>query len=171
MHGQHTTSSHRRGFTLIEASLATTIIGIGVLAMLQLLAAGTMANSEGTELTTGMNLAKNIRELSLGLAYTDPTQPLHWGPETGEILASYDDINDLAGQSFSPPIDARRQVLSDYANWQQTVTVQSVNPDRLTTPVIPNSPDVPATRVTVTVTHNNHFVCDLSWYTFDASHE
>jgi prepilin-type N-terminal cleavage/methylation domain-containing protein len=167
MYLRRTTLSPRRGFTLIEASLVTAIIGIGVVAMLQLLAAGTMTNSEGTELTTGLNLAKNIRELSLGLRFADSDNPTHWGNESGETLSSYDDIDDLTGKSYSPPIDARRQALSDYTNWQQSITVQSVDPDLLTS----NAPNgsTPAARVTVTIEHNGQYVCDLSWLAFDTS--
>jgi len=53
----------RRGFTLIEAALTTVIIGVGVMSMMQLLAAGTASNLGSAELTTGINLAKNIREI------------------------------------------------------------------------------------------------------------
>ena len=51
-------TSVRKGFTLIEAALVTTIISFGVLAMLQLLAVGTVSNSDGAEMSTAINLAK-----------------------------------------------------------------------------------------------------------------
>src|SRR5690349_6272577 len=47
------------GFTLVEAALTMVIIGTGVVAMLQLLAAGTMSNSSAAELTTAVQLANN----------------------------------------------------------------------------------------------------------------
>ena len=78
----------RRGFTLIEAAITTIIIGVGCVAMLELLGAGTLANNQGAELTTAMNLAGNIRECMTGVAYTDPTSPTHWGSEAGETTAS-----------------------------------------------------------------------------------
>src|SRR5215216_2166023 len=88
----------RRGFTLIEAAITTVIIGVGCVSMLTLLGAGTMANNEGAELTTAMNLAGNVREAMAGVAYTDPTSPTHWGPETGEsTVAAYDDLDDFDG--------------------------------------------------------------------------
>ncbi len=139
----------------------TVVVGFGVVGMLQLLAAGTAANSDGAELSTGLHLARNIRELSLGLAFYDPQTPTNWGAEAGESLATYDDIDDLDGRVFSPPIDARRQTLSNYAGWQQSVVVRSVDPDLLTS-AVPNG-TTPANRVTVTVRRNGQFVCDLSW--------
>ncbi len=156
----------RRGFTLIEAALVTTIISVGVIAMLQLLAAGTVSNQQGTELTTAMNLAKNIREMSLGMSFCDPTTPTNWGAESGESLYSYDDVDDLDGRSFSPPIDVQRQTITEMANWTQAIRVETVDPDFLASPV-PNG-SAPANRVTVTVSHNNRTVCTISWLCFDA---
>src|SRR5689334_18528489 len=64
----------RRGFTLVESAVVTVIVGVGVVAMLELLAAGSVSNAEGAELTTAINLASNIREISLGLPFRDPQQ-------------------------------------------------------------------------------------------------
>jgi hypothetical protein len=157
----------RRGFTLMEAALVTCIIGVGVTSMLQLLAAGSVSNASGAELTTGINLAKNIRELTLGLAFADPTTPTHWGAESGETIATFDDLDDFNGTLFSPPIDARRQTLTDHTGWQQSITVRSVDQNRLTLDVTNGT--TPASRVTVVITHNGVFICELSWIVLDAS--
>jgi type II secretory pathway pseudopilin PulG len=156
----------RRAFTLIEAAMVTSIIGFGVLAMLTLLGAGTSANNDATELTTGMNLARNIRELALGLKFADPTTPTHWGSESGETLATYNDIDDLDGKTFSPPLDARRQTLPEFGTWQQSIVVETVDPDMLTL-AVPKGTQ-PANRVTVTVSHNGRTVYSMSWFVFDA---
>ena len=157
----------RRGFTLIEAALVLAIISFGVLAMLQLLAAGTVSNTQGAEVTTAMNLAKNVREMCIGMSCTDPTTPTTWGADAGETLATYDDLNDLAGRSFSPPIDARRTVLGDLDNWVQTITVENVDEDRLTT-VVPNGSS-PAYRLTCVVSHSGREVYRMSWVAFDTN--
>lgn len=156
----------RRGFTLIEAALVTAIISIGVVAMLELLAVGTISNGNGAEQTTAMNLAKNIRELTFGMAPCDATTPTNWGRETGETTtASLDDIDDLDGMTFSPPIDARRQPLSTYGNWSQTITVRTVDPNRLTL-TVPNG-TAGALRITCTIKHNGKDVGWMSWIAFD----
>jgi len=157
----------RRGFTLIEAALVTAIISIGVVAMLELLAVGTISNGNGAEQTTAMNLAKNIREMTFGMAPCDPTNPTNWGLETGETTAaSYDDIDDLDGITFSPPIDARRQTLSSYSNWSQTITVKTVDPNRLTL-TVPNG-SAGALRITCQIKHNGKDVAWMSWIAFDS---
>jgi len=53
------------------------------------------------------------------------------------------------------------------ATWKQTITVQAVDPFRLTTNIVDSTPS--AVRVTVTVLHNDQKVCDLSWYTLDGT--
>jgi type II secretory pathway pseudopilin PulG len=158
--------ARRRGFTLIEAALVTAIISIGVVAMLELLAVGTISNGNGAEQTTAMNLAKNIREMTFGMAPCDPDNPTNWGCESGETAAAhYDDIDDLDGITFSPPIDARRQNLSSYGNWSQTITVKTVDPDRLTL-TVPNG-TAGALRITCQIKHNGKDVGWMSWIAFD----
>ena len=68
----------------METALTTIIVGVGVLAIVELLANGTNTNIQSADLTTGVNLAKNIRELSLKLAFLDPNTPTNWGLDAGE---------------------------------------------------------------------------------------
>ena len=165
---------HRRGgFTLIESAIVMAIVGIGCVAMLQLLAAGTMANADSTELTTALMLANNVREAtqtSSAFSFTSPSSPTHWGLEAGESAsnpAAWDDLDDFDGQAFNPPIDARRQQLPNYANWTQTVTVESVDPNRVWSMMSHGSlpPDQrPLSRVTVKVSHAGHDVATIQWH-------
>jgi prepilin-type N-terminal cleavage/methylation domain-containing protein len=160
----------RRGFTLIEASITTVIIGVGCLGMLTLLGAGTNANNESTELTTAMNLAGNVREAITGMRYASKTFPTHWGPETGEAdVAAYDDMDDFNGWTSSPgnPIDARRQRLSsEYSTWVQQVTVDCVKSTNFAIVLgHPNvTPDLrPTQRITVKILHNGKDIYSQSW--------
>src|SRR5258706_13456292 len=111
----------RGGFTLIEAAVVTTIISFGVLAMLQLLAVGTVSNNDGAEMSTAINLAKSVREMMVGMSIADPVTPTHWGAEAGENLATYNDIDDFDGKTYSPPIDARRTSIAALSDWSQTI--------------------------------------------------
>lgn len=153
--------SARRGFTLIEAAMVTVIIGIGVVAMLELLAAGTMSNSKGTELTTAVNLANNIREVSLGMPFYDPQTPTFWDTKEADVTL-YDNVLDLDGAEFSPPLDVRRQPISAYTGWKQQVKVESVADDHVAS-VRPNTTSYPTARVTVTIVHGATPVYTLSW--------
>ena len=144
------------GFTLIEAAIVTAIVGIGIVAMLELLAAGTMANNDSTELTTAMNLASNIHEMSLGI--------------------KYDNILTLDGRSWSPPTDGQLRfntatppavtsygnTISNLPNWKQQIVVDYVDPDRITM-TVPKTQVEPTARVTVTISHNNTIIYQTSW--------
>ena len=151
----------RTGFTLIEAALVTTIISFGVLAMLQLLAVGTVSNNDGAEMSTAINLAKSVREMMVGMSIADPVTPTHWGAEAGENLATYNDIDDFDGRTYSPPIDARRTSIAALPDWSQTIKVQTVDPNLLTS-TVPNGTTA-AVRVTVTVSHNGKQITSYSW--------
>ncbi len=133
-----------RGFTLLEAMLATVIIGLGVVAMCQLLATGTMSNLEGADLTTGVNLARNVREKCLNIKFAN--------------------MPALNGTTYNPAIDSTGAAVSGISNWTQSLAVTAVDPNRLTLAITDPSPD--AIRATVTVNHNGRKVCDLSWYMF-----
>jgi len=160
------TRRRRSGFTLIEAALVTTIISFGVLAMLQLLAVGTVSNNDGAEMSTAINLAKSVREMMVGMSIADPVTPTHWGAEAGENLATYNDIDDFDGRTYSPPIDARRTSIAALPDWSQTIKVQTVDPNLLTS-TVPNGTTA-AVRVTVTVSHNGKQITSYSWVAFDA---
>ena len=153
--------ARRRGFTLIEAALVTIVIGTGVLGLIELLAAGTMSNDAGNEQTTAINLASNVREISTGLAFSDPTFPTQWNTKESTV-AAYDDIKDLDGCTFQPPLDAGRLPISNMANWAQAVKVETVAEDTLTS-TRPNDPTAPAAKVTVRILHNGKEVYRTRW--------
>lgn len=137
----------RRGFTLIEAALTTTIIGVGVVAMLQLLAAGTVSNVDGAQQTTGINLARNMREMSL--QYT------------------FDQIRGLNNKTYKPAVDSQGHAINEMPDWAQSITVAQVDPKNLTKTTSAGTPT--AVRVTVTVLHNVEKISELSWYQFHAT--
>jgi hypothetical protein len=105
----------RGGFTLIEAALATIIIGVGVVAMVQAQQSFVKSNLWSSHAASGTFLANEIREFTRGLPKHDPVTGLYiqnagvggsvlvgWGPEDGEILPTdFDDLDDFDGVSFS----------------------------------------------------------------------
>jgi type II secretory pathway pseudopilin PulG len=147
-----------RGFTLIEAALTTMIVGVAFVAIMQLFAACTQQNRIGQNMTTAMLLAGHIQETMAGLSFNDPAfATTYFGPEPGQTLASYDDIDDFDGTMFSPPIDARRQPIVGQVQFTQAVDVSPVyamqpssNSD-LANPTIPKSIYTGCVRVTVRI--------------------
>ena len=160
-HSPDTLRQRRRGFTLIESAMVTVIIGVGVVGMMQLLATGTMTNAAGTDATIGINLASNIRDLSLGMAYYDPQQPTVWNTREATV-AAWDNIMDLDGASFSPPQDARRQPLTGYPSWTQAVEVESVSEENVSV-TVPDTMTEPMARVTVTIKRHGIPVYRATW--------
>jgi prepilin-type N-terminal cleavage/methylation domain-containing protein len=116
-------SSHRRAFTLIETSLATVIVGVGVLASIEANTSFLQKNAWSTNTSTATFLANELREMtrrfprhdkfSGGIYFEDPdahTGFQGWGPETNEIFIDpvtlaiigfdFDDLDDLDGALF-----------------------------------------------------------------------
>ena len=133
----------RAGFTLIEAAIVTAIVGIGVVGVLELLAAGSMANADSTELTTAVYLANNIDEMLQGASYAT-------------LKSTYDN------HAYSPPVDATGATLSSFSGWQQVVSVKYVDHNLLTS-VVPDSQVEPTSRVTVTILHNGYGIYVARW--------
>jgi len=145
-HHPRSTPRRRRpllGFTLIEAAIVTAIVGFGIVGMLQLIAAGSMANTESTEVSTAMGLASNIHEMATGVPY-------------GSMLSKF------KSYTKAPPVDTKENTINELPNWAQIVTFQYVDPNNITL-VVPDS-QAPATgRLTVTITHRNRLIYTTSW--------
>jgi Tfp pilus assembly protein PilV len=133
-----------RGFTLIEAAMTTAIIGIGVVALLELLAAGTRSNVNASELVTATNLAKQVRERTL--------------------QKTFDQVRAMNGLNEEPPKDAAENEIKQLSGWQQSIKVTPVDPARLSLDVIDSDPT--AVRVTVTISHNKAKVSLATWIRF-----
>lgn len=154
--------SRSRGFTLLETALTTVIIGTGVIALIQLLAAGTMSNGSATELTTAVNLANNIHEIALALPFINPNNPTS---TTSGGATTFNYLWDLNGNSYSPPLDIRKNAINTYSNWSQVVTVNSVDQTNLTA-IRPNGvppTGQPTARLTVVISHHGKAVYQASW--------
>lgn len=122
---------HRRGFTLIEAALVTVIVGVGVVSMLRLLAAGTFVNAQSARNTTAMNLAANLHEAML--------------------RKTLDQVVAMNNAAYSPAVDSNLDSIGSMSSWSQKVAVKYVQPDKLTSQSLNKST---AALVTITVLHN-----------------
>ena len=125
--------------------MVTVIIGVGVMGMLQLLASGTIANNESAELTTAVQLANNINEWTVRLAYDDLRT-----------------VGTYAGRTYTPPVDGRGQPLSGFDGWSQRVQVRYVDANNVGFEV-PDTQVEPVSRVTVTVLRHGQPVHTAAW--------
>jgi hypothetical protein len=110
-----------------------------VLALMSAQQAFHQQNAYATEMSTGLTLANELRELTLELPQHDPIYgSAYFGPEPDEInslphvaVQNYDDLDDFAGSTYSgttfdPPINALRQSVPNMAGWSQIITVENV---------------------------------------------
>jgi hypothetical protein len=136
--------SSRQAFTLMESALATIIIGVGVLAVMQLFEACTRQNRQGAAATTAMLLAGHVQEMMEGLPFGDPaTGRATFGPEKGETLNYFNDIDDFDGQTFNPPIDSSRTVVPALSQYSQVITVMPVYPNQPSSNADEAKPEIP----------------------------
>jgi type II secretory pathway pseudopilin PulG len=123
---KRTKGQRRAGFTLIETALATVIIGVGVVAIVEAQQSFMRANTWSSQAATAAFLGNEIRELTRKLPRHDPVTGLFiaddgnggnllvgWGPEGNEAeVSDFDDVDDLDGLEFGVagdfpgPIDA-----------------------------------------------------------------
>ena len=154
------------GFSLIEVLIAIVLVGLAIVSLIAANNSFTQANAAGRDLSTAEFLIEQIRELTTLLPVVDPnTGASTFGPEVGETLAGYDDLDDFDGASFSPPISSDRDILNDFAAFSQQVTVENVNAADFEQVVSDHSSFF--VRVTVKVSLNSEEVSSTSWIRAD----
>lgn len=119
----------RSAFTLLETALATVIVGVGVLGMMQLLSVCTQQNRGGAQTTTAMYLAQCVQEMLADLPFNDPSGAGFGLEETGGLL-TWNDVDDFHGLSTSP-LDSRRNAIPDLSQYTQVIDVREVSPSNL----------------------------------------
>ncbi|MHC4476851.1 MAG: prepilin-type N-terminal cleavage/methylation domain-containing protein [Planctomycetota bacterium] len=151
---------YERGFSLLEVLIAVVLLGLALVALLAANSSFTTVNAAGSELSTAEFLVEQIKELTALLPVVDPEDAdTFFGPEEAAV-ADYDDLDDFDNASFSPPINANRQVLANFATFNQRIRVERVNRSDFEQAVAGHTGFV---RVTVTVSSNSKAVSSTSW--------
>lgn len=145
-----------RGFTLIEAAVATMIVGSGIVAVMAAQRAFHVQNEWAAQAAVAQQLGAEVRELVLGLPQRDPvTGDDLWGAEPDEDgVADFDDLDDFDGAVFdsadgSGPLNALREPIAGMDGWRQRIVVDNVDPFELTRTVDDGASEL--VRVTVVV--------------------
>lgn len=150
-----------KGFTLIEVMAAIFLMALAIVSLISASMISTNVNSKSTTLTTAEFLVEEVRELTALLGVVDPQSgTAAFGAEEGS-LAGYDDIDDLDGVTFSPPINAARATLTDFSQFTQQITVQNVSAADFQQVVSDHGSDF--VKITVDVYYNNEPVSSSSW--------
>lgn len=145
----------RRGFSIVEAVIATIVVAIMLVAALSAVGASRYVQHEVYLADSGRLLAEQLLAEVLQNDYQDPNEPLVFGREATESAATradFDDVDDYHGWSSSPPEAPDGTPLAASKNWQRTVTVEWVVPKEPSQVVGSESY---AKRITVTTTYNN----------------
>ena len=137
----------RKGFTLIEVAVATTIIGVGLAALLVSIGSSTRVNDIGGKMAQGTFLAQEIREWTLALPFSDPdagdaNNPP--GPDGTDPHVFVDDVDDLMDVTYKPPRDGLGNEISSLPDWSQHITMGWRDPNDVARPAPhgPGSTDV-----------------------------
>ena len=158
-------TKYKSGFSLIEVLFAVMLVGLAIASLMAANGAFTKANGAGTDLSTAEFLIGQIRELSMLLPVVEPGTPESgvdvFGPESGETLVTYDDLNDFDGMNFSPPISAERTSLNELSAFSQKIKVENVNASDFEQVEANHSSNF--VRVTVHVYLNSREISSASW--------
>jgi type II secretory pathway pseudopilin PulG len=155
-------AKNKNGFSLIEALIAILLVGLAIASLMAANSSFTQANGAGTDLSTAEFLLEQIRELTALLPVIDPeTETSTFGPETGETLAVYDDLDDFDDKVFSPPINADRNLLNDFAAYSQQITVENVNASDFEQ--VESDHSTYFVRITVKIFLNSKEISSASW--------
>ncbi|SRR5690554_319775 len=154
----------RGGFSIIEAAVATAILGVGILALVSAVAASSTANVKASELTSAVFLAQEIREWTARLPFTDPDESTNVpvGPDGQSPQVFVDDLDDLMDVTFSPPRDGTGQQMMDMTGWSQTIRMTWRKGDNLEEVVQPGQSDI--IFVHVTISKNGRVVHKTGWF-------
>jgi type II secretory pathway pseudopilin PulG len=166
------------GFTLVETACATAILAVSVMAVMGLSFACTQQNRTSTQLATATLLATHLREILSTVSFSDPSSgTTTWGPEAGETLSSYDDLDDFDDASYMPPIDVNRATIASLDDYQQRVFVRPINAKDLQGNIdgtaIADGTYTGAVRITIQVlyrdpvTRSSAVVHEVSWVRVD----
>ncbi len=116
-------SARRRGFTLAEALMAVTVLGIAAAGVLLPFAGGARVRAEGVHKTLGVKLASDLMEEILIKPFHDPDGTDYSpGPDAGEVdFGDFDNVDDFHDYS-----ELQGQVKdaagNTYANFSRNVT-------------------------------------------------
>lgn len=123
-----------RGFSLVEAMVSAGIVGVMLVASVNLLSSAARTRASDNNRRAAMLLAQHLLSEVQQLPYKDESLlGLLFGPELSEnSRADFDDVDDYKSYNEKPPAYRNGTPITDYSKWQRKVRVQWVHPDTLT---------------------------------------
>lgn len=122
-----------RGFSLVEAMVSAGIVGVMLVASVNLLGSAARTRAADSERRTALFLAHQLLSEVQQQDYKDGSLlAVLFGPELGESSrAQYDDVDDYNNYREKPPTDRDGAAMPGLDKWQRKVKVYWVYPDTL----------------------------------------
>lgn len=162
-----------RGFLLLEAVVANVLLGVGIVAMVQLFAITLKANVVSEESLVASQLAMGLMEEVQLRRWDEKTSLVRpgvpvlaadrsdLGIDGGEDIADkgrFDDVDDFDGWVESPPRDPVNRTQGEMGAYERSVTVAYAGAD-----LEPSAGKTDAKRVTVCVKHRGVKRSCMEW--------
>lgn len=150
------------GFSLIEATISTVVVGVMMAAALTAVGRTGLSRRMMIDQQIGDGLAQDLMAEILTASYMEPGLTSSTiGPGATELTGDrslFDDVDDYDGWSASPPQWPDGTVISDRQRWRRSVEVVFA---RLDSPATTSSSDQGLKRITVTVEKDDRLVSSL----------
>lgn len=149
----------RPAFSLIEAVIATAIVGGLLVAAMSAVGATARTRQVTADNETALRLAKDLLDEIVAKPYIDPQGSAIFGPETGESTrASFDDIDDFNALVDDPPSTPDARTITAQTGWKREVIVRWVGRADIDTTV---KDDEGIKRIEVSVSRRGKPICKL----------
>ena len=121
------------GFSLVEAMVSAGIVGVMLVASVNLLGSAARTRASDGNRRSALLLAQQMITEVQSQPYKDESlTALLFGPELGEDgRAEFDDVDDYRDYMEQPPIDRSGLAMSNYKGWHRRVKVKWVDPGTL----------------------------------------
>src|SRR5215207_5086517 len=122
-----------RGFSLVEAMVSAGIVGVMLVASVNLLGSAAKTRVTDNNRRTALALAQQLISEIQPLPYKDDSLTgILFGPELGESgRGSFDDVDDYENYREKPPEERDGTVMAGYDGWQRKVKIDWVDPNTL----------------------------------------
>jgi prepilin-type N-terminal cleavage/methylation domain-containing protein len=121
----------RRAFSFLEVVISVLIVGVLMLAALNTVGGIVRRQADTADRVRAEQLARDLMQEILKQAYQETSGTPGFGPESGESTGNrslFDDVDDYAGWSETPPADRSGAAFSGFSGWSRAVSVQWADP-------------------------------------------
>ncbi|MEO8494722.1 MAG: type II secretion system protein [Planctomycetota bacterium] len=135
MRTKHPARGHRglrAGYTLVEVAVSTLIVSVLLVAAMNTAGYATRGQIDNKQRAQAKLIANAMLAEILELPYQEPSGTPGFGPESGEVRATYDDVDDYKLFTESPPVDKQGAALAGGTGLTHSVVVNYAEPDNLT---------------------------------------